>query len=127
MDRIDIITDVPAISVNDLNNTAPSESSATVRERIYQVHQLQEKRLQAAGSDALVNAHADGKILETIAPLEPAAKELLNKAMDAAKLSARGYFRVLRVARTIADLDGATTAIGKSHIAEALSYRRTTF
>jgi magnesium chelatase family protein len=127
MDRIDIITDVPAVSVDDLNNTAPAESSATVRERIYKARQIQEKRLQAAGSDALVNAHADGKVLETIAPLEPDARELLNKAMGAAKLSARGYFRVLRVARTIADLGDEPKALGKSHIAEALSYRRTAF
>jgi magnesium chelatase family protein len=127
MDRIDIITDVPAVSVADLNNIAPGESSAQVRARVHAVRTLQERRLSELGSDALVNAHADGKILETIAPLEQDARDLLNKAMETARLSARGYFRVLRVARTIADLDGAPEAIRKNHVAEALSYRRATF
>ncbi len=127
MDRIDIITDVPAVSVEDLNNMQPAESSAIVRERIYAARQIQEQRLNALGSDELINARADGKILETIAPLAPDAQTLLNKAMETAKLSARGYYRVLRVARTIADLDGAPDTIGKNHIAEALSYRRATF
>ncbi len=127
MDRIDIISDVPAVSVDDLNNMQPAESSAVVRERIYKARQIQEQRLQALGSNDLVNARSDGKILETIAPLSPEAQALLNKAMETAKLSARGYYRVLRVARTIADLDGAPEIIGKNHIAEALSYRRATF
>ncbi len=127
MDRIDIITDVPAVSVDDLNNMQPAESSAAVRSRIHAAHQVQEQRLQNHGSDDLVNARTDGKILETIAPLSPDAQALLNKAMETAKLSARGYYRVLRVARTIADLDGAPGTIGKNHIAEALSYRRATY
>jgi magnesium chelatase family protein len=124
MDRIDIITDVPPVTVDDLNTTASAESSATVAKRIYAARQIQEQRLREVGSDALVNAHANGKILETIAPLDKDAQDLLNKAMGNAKLSARGYYRVLRVARTIADLNGAPEAIQKTHIAEALSYRR---
>jgi magnesium chelatase family protein len=99
----------------------PAES---VRARIGTARRIQQERLQIAGSPALVNAHADGKILETIAPLAEDARVLLNKAMEAVKLSARGYYRVLRVARTIADLDGAPDIVGKGHIAEALSYRR---
>lgn len=124
MDRIDVIADVPAVSVDDISSNAIAESSASVAARIRTARTIQEQRLKAAGSDAIVNAHADGKILETIAPLENDARELLNKSMEIAKLSARGYYRVLRVARTIADLNGAPEAVRKIDIAEALSYRR---
>jgi magnesium chelatase family protein len=72
----------------------------------------------------VLNAQADSEMLERIAPLESDAEKLLQTAAEKMKLSARGYFRVRRLARTIADLGGGETQIRRPHIAEALSYRR---
>lgn len=118
LDRIDIQVDVPRVEVADLN-AAAGESSAEVAQR---VARAREKQLARSGS---VNAYADGSLLEQIAPLEPDAKEVLDKAMEKTRMSARSYYRLLRVARTIADLDGGGEALSKGHIAEALSYKRT--
>ncbi len=129
MDRIDMQVDVPAVKVSDLDS-ASGESSAVVSARVGRARDLQEARFAQhkkegdTGFGVHVNAHADGKMLEEIAPLEDDAKTLLNRSMESAKLSARAYFRILRVARTIADLDGAPAVLTKTHIAEALSYRR---
>ena len=76
-----------------------------------------------ADTDARTNAEADGAVLECAATPDEAGRTLLAKAAEAMRLSARGYHRVLRVARTIADLGGAET-VGRVHVAEALSYRR---
>ena len=128
LDRIDMQVDVPAVSVSDLN-AQNGENSAAVAARVAAARTLQEKRMNALhpGKTATINAHADGELLETLAPLEPEAKSLLDKTMESARLSARGYFRLLRVARTIADLAGNGGKIGKIHMAEALSYRRSNF
>lgn len=126
LDRIDMQVDVPAVKVTDLNNAEPAESSDRVARRVLRARQIQTDRFTNLGRDLAVNAHTDTKTLEIIAPLESEAQTLLNKSMESAKLSARGYYRVLRVARTIADLAGAPEKIAKPHIAEALSYRRTT-
>lgn len=123
MDRIDLQVDVQPVRVQDL--AAPAgESSAIVAQRVAQARNLQEARFEALGQDILLNAHANGEILENIASLTPDARDLLHKAMDAAKMSARGYYRTLRVARTIADMAGHDGDVGKTHVAEALSYRR---
>jgi magnesium chelatase family protein len=131
LDRIDIHVDVPAVQVADLNAPA-GESSALVAARVQAVRDVQRKRFSDMGLGDVVtlNAYADSKAVEVIAPLSDEARVLLNKTMESAKLSARGYYRVLRVARTIADLSACTQGhapqeIGKIHIAEALSYRRT--
>ena len=126
LDRIDMQVDVPAVSVQDINNIQPGESSAIISARVNAARELQIARFEslAEKTDLRVNAHTDTKTLETIAPLEADAQTLLNKTMESAKLSARGYYRVLRVARTIADLSGGPEKIGKIHIAEALSTRR---
>ena len=123
MDRIDVIADVPAVN-EDLGGAPTGESSATVAARVSYIRNLQEERFRALNVNTHLNAHADGKILEEIAPLSEEARALLNRTAENAKLSARGYFRALRVARTIADMDDAPDIIGKPHIAEALSYRR---
>ncbi|MFD1332922.1 ATP-binding protein, partial [Methylopila musalis] len=84
-----------------------------------------ERRRDALGLDAArLNAHVGVAALEEIARTDAAGRRLLQDAADALKLSARGYHRVLRVARTIADLDGAET-VGRAHLAEALAYRST--
>ena len=128
LDRMDLQVDVPAVSVSDLNAQA-AESSADVAVRVAKVRDVQQRRFEALGADIYLNAHVDGENLEKIAILSPDAKDLLDKSMETAKLSARGYYRILRVARTIADLDGVNSGqilenIDKIHIAEALSMRR---
>ncbi len=131
LDRMDLIVDVPAVSLSDLSAPA-GESSDKVAARIAQARQIQEARYAALNKDSTeraspqINARIEGAELETIAPLNDDARALLNSAMERAKFSARGYYRLLRVARTIADLDNASDIIDKIHIAEALSYRRIT-
>lgn len=129
MDRIDLIVTVGAVSISDLSPNKNAEPSATVAARIASARNIQQQRF-GAHNHITTNAAADGKILEEIARPTPEARELLNKAAESAKLSARGYFRVLRVARTIADLESIAQktptpdTLEKRHIAEALSYRR---
>jgi len=125
MDRIDMQIDVPAVQVSDLD-APPGESSAAVAARVAQARHIQQERYAALEKNlpVSINAHVEGKILEEIATMDTEAKTLLDQTMHSAKLSARGYYRVLRVARTIADLSGAPDKLSKAHIAEALSYRR---
>ncbi|MCX5581371.1 YifB family Mg chelatase-like AAA ATPase [Kaistia terrae] len=123
LDRIDIRIEVPAVVASDLIGAAPSESSAIVAERVALARALQTERFEALGVDDIrTNAQCSSALIETIATPDKAAARLLSDAATALKLSARGYHRVLKVARTIADLDGAET-VGRSHLAEALSYR----
>lgn len=123
MDRIDMQVDVPAVSIADLQNAGTGETSAVIAERVQRARDLQAARFQALGSDITQNAHAQGNVLEQIIEMSDESRILLNKAMENAKTSARGYYRLLKVARTIADLAGCEV-IERSHIAEALSYRR---
>ena len=128
LDRMDLHVDVPAVTLSDLNASA-GERSAAVAARVAAAQELQHQRFQALGVEGTLNAHADGADLEKIAVLSSEAKALLDKAMETSKLSARGYYRILRVSRTIADLSAvdfgqAFENIEKIHVAEALSYRR---
>lgn len=123
LDRIDLHVEVPQVPAADLALPPPAENSAMVRERVTAARHLQWERLAALGATARTNAEADGQILEAISQLDASAKALLAEAANRMKLSARGYHRVQRVARTIADLDGSTQVL-KLHVAEALSYRR---
>ena len=131
MDRIDLQIDVPAISIADLSAPAPNEDSSAVAQRVAAVHKLQAERFENLGAekDVHLNAHAEGKLLEAITIMEADASALIQRAAQTANISARGYFRILRTARTIADLDTIISgqhfeAINKKHVAEALSYRR---
>ena len=123
LDRIDIQVEVPAVSVKDLSAPA-SENSAQVAGRVTRARDVQQSRFQELGSDLSINAHAGGEIMETAMELSPKAKELLDKAAERMKFSARSYYRLIRVSRTIADLEGSFDDISDSHIAEALSYRK---
>lgn len=125
LDRIDLHVEVAAVRPADLSVTASSETSAVVAERVLAARDRQADRFAALGADASVtlNAFAEGEVLEQLAMPDEEGLALLNKAADSMRLSARGYHRVLRVARTIADL-ASEEALRRPHIAEALSFRR---
>jgi magnesium chelatase family protein len=126
LDRIDLHIDVPAVAASDLILPPPAEGSREVAARVARARDIQAERYAARGlSHIRTNAQAHGPVLEEIARPDAAGMALLRDAADAMKLSARGYHRVLRVARTLADLDGAET-LGRIHLAEALSYRAAT-
>jgi magnesium chelatase family protein len=123
MDRIDLRIEVPAVTAADLILPPPSEGSAEVAARVAAARDIQMARYAAAGMPQIrTNAEAPSSLLETIAQPDAQGQKLLREAADNMRLTARGYHRVLRVARTLADLDGAE-AIGRLHLAEALSYR----
>ncbi len=121
LDRIDLHVDVAAVSAADLVSVAPSESSASVAARVALARNRQTARFGQGGPRS--NAEADGDVLSSCATPDAAGQTLLVQAAEAMRLTARGYTRVLRVARTIADL-AAVEHISRIHIAEALSYRR---
>lgn len=123
IDRIDLHIEVPAVTAADLILPAPTEGSLEVAARVLRAREMQAARYAALGfADVRVNARAHGPALDQVAQLDSAGLALVRDAADAMRLSARGYHRVLRVARTLADLDGAET-IARVHLAEALSYR----
>jgi magnesium chelatase family protein len=122
-DRIDLHVDVPAVNPLDLSAPAPTEDSATVAARVAAAREVQARRFGNIHATAATNAEADGEVLESIAAPDADGRALLTQAAEKMMLSARGYHRILRVARTIADLDGSA-GVGRIHIAEALSYRR---
>jgi magnesium chelatase family protein len=123
MDRIDIRIDVPAVSAVDLLRPMPAEKSADVARRVARARDIQRDRFAAAGlSDTGTNARCSTAMIETYAAPDPSGLQLLRDAAERMKFSARGYHRVLKVARTLADLDGQET-VGRIHLAEAISYR----
>ena len=121
---MDIQIELAAVKASDLTLPSPKEASADVAQRVLLARQIQAQRLARLGRpDLRTNAEADGALLEDISRPEPPGLSLLRDAADAMKLSARGYHRVLRVARTLADLD-RREQVARIHIAEALSYRQ---
>lgn len=121
MDRIDLRVDVPAVSAADLIRPGKSESSASVAERVAAARLVQSARYAALGP-GLTNASCPTSAIEQAAQLDGAGAALLQDASEKLGYSARAYHRILRVARTLADLD-ASPAIGRIHLAEAISYR----
>ncbi|MEZ5759065.1 MAG: YifB family Mg chelatase-like AAA ATPase [Emcibacteraceae bacterium] len=122
MDRIDIHIEVPAVSANDLALPSASEGSEEVARRVAKARKIQQQRyadLEGVSS----NAEVDGEALEAVCALDDECREILMRAVEMMKLTARGYHRVLRVARTIADLDGAEN-INKVHLSEAIGFRQ---
>jgi magnesium chelatase family protein len=120
-DRIDLHVEAPEVSPADLALPAAAEGSAAVAARVAAARARQ--RARYADSAIRTNAEADGKLLEAVAAPDADGRKLLAEAAEKLRLSARGYHRVLRVARTIADLD-ASKGVRRVHVAEALSYRR---
>ena len=124
LDRFDLCVDVPAVAPSDLDLPPPAEGSEEVRARVAAARACQAERLTALGRpDLRVNAEVDGEALDTVGTLDAGSRALMKRAADALHLSARGWHRIVRVARTIADLDGAER-IGKAHLSEAIGFRR---
>ena len=121
MDRFDLRAEIPPVAWQDLSSSEEGEPSADIAERVYHARDIQTDRFKNHPSIAS-NAMAEGQLLEEIAAPDTAGRDLLNRFSDKFGLSARGYHRVLRVARTIADLEGVPD-IQERHIGEAVSYR----
>ena len=125
MDRIDLAVDMPAVTAADLSLPPPVEGSAEVAARVARARTLQLDRAEEHGAADGLNGRAEGAFLEAIARLDEPGRALLARAAEAGRISARGWTRVLRLSRTIADLEGAET-VKRVHVAEALAHRRST-
>jgi magnesium chelatase family protein len=118
-DRIDLIVEVQSVAISDMTGGALGESSAAVRARVLAAR---ERQLRRGLRKARVNAHLHGKALDRVCALDDGGRRLLERSAEKLHLSARGFHRVLKVSRTIADL-AAADAIAIDHLAEALQYR----
>lgn len=126
IDRIDLSVDMPAVTAADLALPPSGEGSAEVAARVASARALQAQRAEALqpGAPEVLNGRAEGDLLERICALDQPGRALLTQAAEAGRISARGWTRTLRLARTIADLEGAD-GVRRVHVAEALAHRRT--
>lgn len=122
LDRIDIHIDVPAVHYKELRSTTLSESSGEIRSRVMRAREIQLKRFRAAGEKLFANAQMGSRQIRLFCELSPDCERLLERAMVQQGLSARAHDRILKVSRTVADLEG-TEKISSQHIAEAIQYR----
>lgn len=122
MDRIDLRVEVPAVSAVDMLSERACETSATVAERVGRARNTQSSRFEKNGLKFKTNAQVSASFAEKFAQLDPQAQGLLREAAEGLKFSARAYHRILKVSRTIADMEGQER-IGKIHLAEAIGYR----
>ncbi|MEK7649066.1 MAG: YifB family Mg chelatase-like AAA ATPase [Patescibacteria group bacterium] len=120
MDRIDLFVDVPRVSYDHLSASSYSEQSSVVRERVAQARSIQKQRF--ASNTYTTNAEMRSIDIDRWCTLENDARNLLGKAVGQLSLSARSYYRILKIARTIADLEGSS-CVALSHVAESLQYR----
>jgi magnesium chelatase family protein len=122
LDRIDLRVEVPSVSARDLISPAPAETSENVALRVAAARERQRHRYETMGLKTNTNAHASSAAIEEVAKPDAGGMALLQDAAEAMHLSARAYHRILKVALTLADLDGVDK-IGRIHLAEAISYR----
>lgn len=120
LDRIDLMVEMPAVGYEDLQNTASGESSAEIKKRVVKAHEIQLQRYKKEG--IFFNAQLNAAQVEKYCPLGEAEQKLLKAAFSSMDLSARAYHKILKVARTAADLDGSEE-ITVRHLAEVLQYR----
>lgn len=120
LDRFDLQIEVPRLAEFELDNVEKGESSAIIRDRVEKARQIQRERF--SGTTYYCNAHMRSKDLQKYCQLEPAGKELLRQSVQRFSLSARAYARILKLARTIADLEGVDSIL-TGHLAEAIQYR----
>ena len=120
LDRIDLIVEVPALEYEELSRRSSAESSADIKKRVNAARELQRQRF--GGEGTMCNARIGSRELNVVCALDAEGQALMHAAFDSMGLSARSYDRILRVARTIADLDGQKN-ISAEHIAEAIQYR----
>ena len=117
------ISNVPAVSAQDLIRPQPAEGSAAVAARVAAARQIQQSRFRALGRpDIRTNSQCTTALVEQVAQPDAGGQSLLSDAAEKMRFSARAYHRILKVARTLADLDGAET-VGRIHLAESISYR----
>lgn len=120
LDRIDLIVEVPALDYEELSRRSSAECSADIKKRVNAAREIQRRRF--GGDGTMCNAHIGSREMSEICALDAEGEALMHAAFDSMRLSARSYDRILRVARTIADLDGQKN-ISAEHIAEAIQYR----
>ncbi|MBR4934846.1 MAG: ATP-binding protein, partial [Anaerotignum sp.] len=120
LDRIDLMIEMPPVAYEDLENTAPAETSASIKERVIRAHQVQLERFKNEG--IYFNAQMNAAQIEKYCTLLPKDKEVLRSAFDRMELSARAYHKILKLARTVADLAGEEQ-ITLKHLLEVLQYR----
>ena len=121
LDRIDLHVEVTPVAFSELNNKEVGESSTEIRERVITARKIQEKRFDEK-KGVHCNAQISSKTLKEICEIDQDGRDLLKKAMDKLGLSARAYDRILKVARTIADLESSENIL-PNHLAEAIQYR----
>jgi magnesium chelatase family protein len=121
MDRIDLHVEVTPVNFNDLSSLQPAEKSAVIRDRVIKARSIQNQRF-AAHTDLYYNAQMSPNLVRKICTINDEGRGLIKKAMEKLNLSARAYDRILKVARTIADLSGSKE-IGLQHLAEAIHFR----
>ena len=121
LDRIDLHVEVTPVQFDELNSSRAVENSQIVRNRVIQTRKIQKQRFESY-PDIHCNAHMSTKLTRAICQIGESQKQLLKTAIDRLNLSARAYDRILKVARTIADMENSPT-IENHHLAEAIQYR----
>jgi magnesium chelatase family protein len=122
LDRIDIHVEVPSLQYEELSSSKTAEPSSAIRERVNAARARQEARYQSKGKGPHCNAQMGPKLLRKHCQLDSTSQQMIKKAVEKLGLSARAYDRILKVARTIADLEGQE-AIAPEHLSEAIQYR----